>query len=142
MNIFFNVTKIAFFIVFFIFNFNCQAQAVDSISVNQKETEDKKIESKVQTLPEFPGGMAGFAKYVSKSYKVPATFSGSGTIYVSFIVEKDGSLSDIKVVRDLGYGTGEEAVRIMKLAPKWKPGMQDYKPVRVGYNLPIKISKK
>ncbi|MFC6097115.1 energy transducer TonB [Flavobacterium qiangtangense] len=142
MNIFFNVTKITFFIVFFNFNFNCQAQAVDSISVNQKETEDKKTQSTVQTLPEFPGGMMGFAAYVSKNYKVPATFSGSGTIYVSFIVEKDGSLSDIKVLRDLGYGTGEEAVRIIKATPKWKPGMQDGTPVRVAYNLPIKLNKK
>ncbi|MGE4348010.1 MAG: energy transducer TonB, partial [Flavobacteriaceae bacterium] len=55
-------------------------------------------------------------------------------------VETDGSLTDIKVIRDLGYGTGAEAVRVLKKSKKWKPGTQNGKPVRVKYTLPISIN--
>jgi len=58
---------------------------------------------------------------------------------ISFIVETDGSLTDIKLVRDLGFGTGQEALRLLKNSPKWSPGKQDGKPVRVAYNLPIRL---
>ena len=91
-------------------------------------------------LPEFPGGLAGFGKYVQKNYRVPEVDSDiSGNVLVSFVVERDGSLTDIKVVRDLGYGTGKEAIRMLKSAPKWKPGIQNGKAVRVAYNLPIRL---
>lgn len=130
--------KIIVFSLFLSCNVICKAQ---NVSI-QKDSTDNTIFNRVELLPEFPGGMMGFAAYFSKSYKVPAAFSGSGTIYLSFIVEKDGSLTHIKIVRDLGYGTGEEAIRIMKVAPKWKPGLQDGKAVRVAYNLPIKLSSK
>ncbi|MDQ7947472.1 MAG: energy transducer TonB, partial [Pedobacter sp.] len=63
-----------------------------------------------------------------------------GNVHVSFTVEKDGSLTDIRVERKLGYGTDEEAVRVLKLAKRWNPGMQNGKPVRVKYNIPIKFS--
>ncbi|HTG67178.1 MAG TPA: energy transducer TonB, partial [Flavobacterium sp.] len=58
---------------------------------------------------------------------------------VSFVVEKDGSLTDIKVLRDIGYGTGKEAIRVLQKSPKWNPGIQNGKPVRVQYSLPITI---
>ena len=64
---------------------------------------------------------------------------GEGNILISFVVETDGSLSDVKVVRDLGFGTKEEALRLMSKSPKWSPGIQDGKPVRVAYNLPIRL---
>jgi len=104
------------------------------------EEEPNKIYTTVQVLPEFPGGLAGFGKYVQKNYRVPEVDNDiSGNVFVSFVVEKDGSLTDIKVTRDLGYGTGKEAIRMLKSAPKWKPGIQNGKAVRVAYNLPIRL---
>ena len=62
-----------------------------------------------------------------------------GKVFVTFVVEKDGSLSDIKVIRDIGLGTGEEAIRVLKECPKWLPGEQNGQKVRVLYSLPISI---
>jgi len=104
------------------------------------EEDPNKIYTSVQVLPEFPGGVAAFYKYVQKNYRVPEVDDDvSGNVIVNFVVERDGSLTDIKVVRDLGYGTGKEAIRMLKAAPKWKPGIQNGKSVRVSYNLPIKL---
>lgn len=104
------------------------------------EEDPNKIYTSVQVLPEFPGGIAGFYAYVKKNYRVPEVDDDvSGNVFVNFVVEKDGSLTDIKVSRDLGYGTGKEAIRMLKSAPKWKPGIQNGKPVRVSYSLPIKL---
>jgi len=75
-----------------------------------------------------------------KTPKLQKDTNLKGMIVVRFVVEKDGSLSDIKVVHDLGYGTGEEAVRVVGLSEKWKPGIQNGKPVRVNYTLPIQIN--
>lgn len=86
--------------------------------------------------------MAGFSSYVSNNYKVSPTFKGTGNVILNFVVEVDGSLTDIKVLKHLGYGTGEEAIRLLRNSPKWKPGTQDGIPVRVNYNLPIKLSVK
>jgi len=97
------------------------------------------IHTSVETLPEFPGGLEAFGKFVQKEFKIPEDFVGEGNIFVSFIVETNGSLSDIKVIRDLGFGTKEEALRMMSKSPKWSPGIQDGKPVRVAYNLPIRL---
>lgn len=104
------------------------------------EEDVNKIYTSVQVLPEFPGGVAAFYKYVQKNYRVPEVDDDvSGNVIVNFVVERDGSLTDIKVVRDLGYGTGKEAIRMLKSATKWKPGIQNGKSVRVSYNLPIKL---
>ena len=112
------------------------------IKVDAEIIEDApdKIYTSVQVQPEFPGGLAGFGKYVQKNYRVPEVDDDvSGNVIVNFVVERDGSLTDIKVIRDLGYGTGKEAIRMLKSAPKWKPGIQNGKPVRVSYNLPIRL---
>ena len=112
------------------------------IKVDAEIIEDApdKIYTSVQVQPEFPGGLAGFGKYVQRNYRVPEVDDDvSGNVIVNFVVERDGSLTDIKVIRDLGYGTGKEAIRMLKSAPKWKPGIQNGKPVRVSYNLPIRL---
>ena len=75
------------------------------------------------------------------SYPQEALDEGiQGTVYVSFIVEKDGSISHIKVLRDIGGGCGEEAMRVVALMPKWEPGTQRGKPVRVQFNMPVKFT--
>jgi len=97
----------------------------------------------VEVQPSFPGGLAAFYKWVGQNYQYPqmAKEQGvSGSVVVSFVVERDGSLTDIKVLRDLKYGTGEEAARMLKKSPKWKPGIQNGRPVRVSYSLPIKLN--
>jgi len=98
----------------------------------------------LQVQPEFPGGMAAFYKYVNNNFRIPEIDQNmTAKIYVSFVVEKDGSLTAIKVLRDPGYGLGKEAERVLKsLKIKWSPGIQNGKPVRASYNLPITINIK
>ena len=92
-------------------------------------------------LPEFPGGIKKFYTYVGTNFeKKEIEGSGSIRVYVSFVIERDGSMSDIHVKRDPGYGLGKEAVRVLKsLRTKWSPGMIDGKAVRTAYNLPITV---
>ncbi|MGZ3812139.1 MAG: energy transducer TonB, partial [Mucilaginibacter sp.] len=60
-----------------------------------------------------------------------------GKVYIGFIVEKDGTLSNLKILREPGYGSGKEALRVMSLSPKWEPGIQNGRKVRVKYTIPI-----
>jgi protein TonB len=92
-------------------------------------------------LPEFPGGMNKFYTYVGNNFNRPELDSENVIrIYVSFVIERDGSMTDILVKNDPGYGLGKEAIRVLKsLKTKWTPGMIDSKPVRTAYNLPISI---
>ncbi|MDI1257631.1 MAG: energy transducer TonB [Flavobacterium sp.] len=103
-----------------------------------KIVDDNTIYNAVEVRPDFPGGIAKFYAYVQKNFRTPDE-EVKGKVIVQFVVEKDGSLTDIKVVRDLGYGTGAEAIRVLKSAPKWKPGIQNGRPVRVLFSLPISI---
>lgn len=93
----------------------------------------------IEVKPDFPGGIQKFYDFVFKNYRAPEEGGLKGKVYVTFVVEKDGSLTDIKVLRDIGYGTGAEAIRVLKKCPKWSPGVQNGKPVRVLYSLPINI---
>lgn len=93
----------------------------------------------IEVKPDFPGGLEKFYKFVGKNFQVPEEEGLKGKVFVTFVVEKDGSLTDIKVVRDIGYGTGKEAIRVLKACPKWNPGEQNGKKVRVLYSLPITI---
>lgn len=95
----------------------------------------------VEQMPEFPGGQEALMAYVGKKLKYPeeAVEAGiQGVVYVSFVVGTDGSISDAKVLRGIGGGCNEEAVRVVQGMPKWKPGMQRGKAVRVKYSLPIR----
>jgi hypothetical protein len=93
----------------------------------------------VELQPDYPGGVNQFIKYVAKNFKMPDVEGLSGQIKVTFIIEEDGSISDIKVLKDLGYGTADEAKRVVKSSPKWIPGEHAGKPVRVLFELPINI---
>ncbi len=121
---------------------NNQPQSEDKHA--QTAIEDKTVYSVVSmdNPPKFPGGMAKFYQFLSDNVKYPpmaAENNIQGNVFVSFTVEKDGSLSELKVDRPLGYGTDEEAIRVLRLSPKWDAGIQDGKAVRVKYNLPIKF---
>jgi len=97
----------------------------------------------IETPPSFPGGIEKFYAYVGKSIKYPpmaAENNIQGKVFLSFVVEKNGQLTDIHVDRKLGGGTDEEAVRVLKASPRWTPGIQNGKPVRVKYNIPISFT--
>lgn len=104
---------------------------------------DKHIFTSVEQVPVFPGGMQAFGDFLAKNIKYPEFMRKNaleGKVIISFIVEKDGSLTDIKVVRAIGNGADEEAVRVMNLSPKWRPGIQNGQPVRVSYAVPISFA--
>ncbi|NTE04753.1 TonB family protein [Agrobacterium tumefaciens] len=94
----------------------------------------------IDQQPEFPGGIVKFYEYLGKSIKYPALAIKNnlqGKVFLSFIVEKDGKLSDVNITRGLGSGTDEEAVRVVSGSPRWNPGIADGKTVRVKYNLNV-----
>lgn len=97
----------------------------------------------IETQPSFPGGMDKFYSYIATNVKYPELAIKNniqGKVFLSFIVERDGQLSDIQVVRKLGAGTDEEAIRIMRNSPRWTPGTSGGKTVRVKYNIPISFT--
>lgn len=94
----------------------------------------------IEVKPTFPGGINEFYQFIGKNFQTPKVEGLKGKIYVTFVIEKDGSVTEIKILRDIGYGTGEEAVRVLKECPKWNPGTQNGKAVRVLYSLPITIN--
>jgi protein TonB len=105
-------------------------------------TESNKIETiaTVEVMPQFPGGETAWSKFLQKNLRYPqeAIDAGvSGKVFISFVVEKDGHLSNITVMRGVGYGLEQEAIRVLKLVPPWKPGIQNGQPVRVQYNMPF-----
>ena len=94
----------------------------------------------VEQMPQYTGGEEAMMKYVAENIKYPQAAKDkniSGRVFVGFVIEKDGSVSNVKVVRGIGGGCDEEAARVIKEMPKWKPGMQKGKPVRVNYMMPI-----
>jgi periplasmic protein TonB len=98
----------------------------------------------LDTKPEFPGGIKKFYDFVGNNFKKPELDSETLIrVSVSFVIEKDGSMTDIKVLKDPGYGLGAEAIRVLKsLKTKWSPGIMNGNPVRTSYNLPIMIQTK
>lgn len=90
--------------------------------------------------PSFPGGLSEFYKFIAQNFKMPKNFKSNEKLIASFIVEKDGSLTNIDVKKDLGSGTKEEAIRVLKNSPKWIPATVDNEKIRYEYVLPISIS--
>ena len=97
----------------------------------------------VEKAPEFPGGMEELFQYLANNIEYPqlAKEKGiQGRVFVNFIVDNDGSIDSVKVLRGIGSGCDEEAVRVVAAMPSWEPGLQRGKPIRVSYNLPIKFT--
>lgn len=92
----------------------------------------------IEKKPEFPGGIEKLYEFIRNNYIAPSK-GVKGNVYVTFIIEIDGSLSEIKVLRDLGYGTAAEVIRVMSKCPNWIPGEQKGQKVRTTYSLPIPI---
>ena len=108
--------------------------------VVEEEVVEQEIFQIVEEMPAFPGGEGKLMEYVSKNIKYPqiARETGiQGRVFVGFVVEPDGSISNVKLLRGIGGGCDEEAMRVIKSLPKWKPGKQRGKAVRVSYQIPV-----
>ncbi|QJX47147.1 TonB family protein [Hymenobacter taeanensis] len=94
----------------------------------------------VEEMPDFVGGQAALAKYLQRHLRYPASAlrsSISGRVFVAFTVNSDGTIKDVEILKGLGYGTDEEATRVISAMPAWKPGRQNNRAVPVRYTLPI-----
>ena len=129
---------------------SCQRQEeatnieITPVKVEEEEEEDEQVIFQVvENDPEFPGGAEALYKYLAQNIKYPQLARENnitGRVYVTFVVEKDGSVTGVRVLRDIGGGCGQEAIRVVKSMPKWTPGKQRGKNVRVQYNLPVNFS--
>ena len=113
----------------------------------ENSTEDNVVYNfiSLKNPPQYNGGMAKFYDFIGANINYPEEAVKNkiqGNVLMSFILEKDGKLSDIKVDRKLGYGTDEEAIRVLNLSEKWSPGLIDGKAVRVKYTIPVKFTLK
>lgn len=116
---------------------------IEFIEEAVEEVVEEQVFTIVEEMPSFPGGDAALMKYLSNNIKYPAIAKDAGiqgTVFVTFVVDEKGDVKDVKVLRSLGGGTDEEAVRVVKGMPKWSPGKQRGKAVKVQYNLPIRFT--
>ena len=108
--------------------------------IEEEEIVEAEIFKVVEEMPEFPGGSAKLMEYIQKNIKYPMMARESdiqGRVFVNFVVEPDGSISNVAVLRGIGGGCDEEAVRVVNSMPKWKPGKQRGSAVRCSFTVPI-----
>ncbi|WP_316821214.1 TonB family protein [Pedobacter gandavensis] len=94
----------------------------------------------IEVYPEFEGGMKGWAKFLQRNLRYPDLAQErevQGRVMVSFVIERDGSISDVKLISGIGSGCDEEALRVIRKSPNWKPGRQNSQTVRVRYTMPL-----
>ncbi len=125
---------------------NAEARADEALEFTRVEVTEEVEEAEeevflvVEEEPEFPGGLDALSKFIADNIKYPQLAKENnitGRVFVSFVVEKDGRVGQVKILRDIGGGCGNEAVRVVKMMPKWKPGKQRGKAVRSQFNLPV-----
>lgn len=116
---------------------------VEIVEVEEEEViNEQEIFTIVEDMPSFPGGEAKLMEYLGKNTKFPPLAKDAGIqgiVYVTFVVAQDGSIDNVKVLRGIGGGCDEEALRVIKNMPKWTPGKQRGRAVRVQYNIPIRF---
>ncbi|MFV8346088.1 energy transducer TonB [Flavobacterium sp. ZB4P13] len=94
----------------------------------------------VEYQPQYAGGFKEFLKFIAKNYRTPDVEGLFGVVKIDFVIETNGSVSSVKVIKDIGEGTGDEAIRVLSKCPNWSSGEQNGKKVRVVYhNFPINI---
>lgn len=114
-----------------------------NIPQTSRDKEDGPLFTQVEVSPEFPGGMQAFHAYFAEKFKYPKKAireNVSGKIFLQFIVDTAGKIEDVKVLRGLGSGIDEEAVKLLENSPNWRPGVQNGRRVRVQYTLPISVN--
>ncbi|KRO55248.1 MAG: energy transducer TonB [Cryomorphaceae bacterium BACL11 MAG-121001-bin54] len=115
----------------------------EMVAIEIEEESDEEFFMVVENMPEFPGGDAGLMKYIQKNVKYPPIakeYNITGKVFVSFIVDKSGSVSDVKIARGVDKSLDAEALRVVKSLPKYKPGKQRGKAVRVMFTIPINFT--
>lgn len=115
----------------------------EDVEIEIEEEDDEEFFMVVENMPEFPGGDLGLMKYIQKNVKYPAIakeYNITGKVYVSFIVDKKGSVTNVKIVRGVDKNLDAEAMRVVKSLPKYKPGKQRGKSVRVMFTIPINFT--
>jgi protein TonB len=122
-----------------------ETTVIKEVAIKEVVIEEEKADQifdVVETQPNPPGGMSGWNKYLSDNLKYPTQarrMGVEGTVIVVFVINTDGTIQDVEVLRGIGGGCDEEAVKIVKNAPKWEPGKQRGKPVRTRMRLPIRF---
>jgi len=125
---------------------NSTEREIQSPTIAESGNEGSRYEGKlydlgnVELAPEYQGGQKALGKFLASRLRYPVRARENkiqGKVYIGFVVEKNGSLSDFKVIRGIGGGCDEEAIRVLKLSPLWRPGYFNGKPVRTSYTLPI-----
>ncbi len=124
------------FYLFFIFIISSFAFSQAPLSITKSEPVS--YES-VELQPQFPGGLAEFNKFIARNFNASDLETG-GEIIVTFVIETNGNVSQIKVLKDIGANSAAEAKRIVAMSPKWKAGENNGVPVRVYFRLPININ--
>ncbi len=113
---------------------------IDIGSDEDEEIDETEVFMIVETMPSFPGGEAALNRFLNENIKYPtiAQENGiSGRVFINFVVNRDGQIVDAKVVRGVDPALDQEAMRVVKMMPKWNPGQQRGKPVRVSFMLPV-----
>lgn len=136
--------KIAFIFVSLLLPMMALAQSqkdtIVTVPIINAADEEEEIFTVVEEEPTFPGGEYAILMFLNKNIVYPEALKKKkieGTVYVRFVVEKDGRLTHVAIAREIGGGSGEEAVRVVKLMPNWNPGKQRGKPVRTSFTIPI-----
>jgi hypothetical protein len=112
-----------------------------SISSEINVEKENVVESNSQNNDKIPGGVSAFYKIIKENFKTPDVPGLKGKIFVSFTINEDGKLSDYKILKDLGYGTGQELIRVIELTSgKWTPAVKEGKPVKTTFTLPLSIN--
>ena len=122
---------------------DARGTAKEEAPVEPPKPKEEEIFTAVEQQAEFPGGMAALGKYLSKNLKYPAAAQRanvSGKVYVQFVVNTDGSIQSVEVLKSVGFGCDEEAVRVIKSVPKWIPGKQSGRAVRSRFTIPINFT--
>jgi periplasmic protein TonB len=134
--------KAFFTLVLLIATISLKAQISNPVTITTEDS-GKKIFTSVEQAPEFPGGLSEFYRFLGMNIRYPEIARKNktqGRVIIQFIIERDGSVSTINVVRGVSKEIDEESVRVLKLSPKWNPGIQNSRPVRVSYTVPISFS--
>ncbi len=128
------------------FDFDMEAAEEDEVEIIEAEEEEEEVDNQVfvtvENMPEFPGGEIALRNYVAKNIKYPVEASENGiqgTVYLRFIVLKDGSIGEVQLQRGVDELLDEEATRVVKSLPKFKPGRQGGRNVSVWFSLPVKF---
>jgi protein TonB len=114
-----------------------KAQTKDAVTISYGDS------TVVEQFPSFPGGLSEFYRYLGKTIRYPATareHNTQGKVIISVMIEKDGSVSNAKVVRSVSKDLDDEALRVINLSPKWIPGTQNGKTARMAFSIPINFT--